>query len=204
MSRQLFRSRDDRMLAGVAGGLAELWDADPSVVRVVWAILVPFTGGFALLAYVIMALVVPEEDEEPVAYTQPAAASSSPSTPPASPSPSTPPAQPPPDGGTPKSADGGTPPVPLTASSAPSDWRSARREARAARRAARRDHRGGPGNIGVLIGALLVIAGIYFLVREYVPDIDLNWLWPAALIALGVVVLLAAFRRPPTDEGPSA
>jgi len=56
----------------------------------------------------------------------------------------------------------------------------------------------------VLIGALLVIAGIYFLVREYVPDIDLNWLWPAALIALGVVVLLAAFRRPPTDEGPSA
>ncbi len=204
MSRQLFRSRDDRMLAGVAGGLAELWDADPSVVRVVWAILVPFTGGFALLAYVIMALVVPEEDEEPVAYTQPAAASSSPSTPPASSSPSTPPAQPPPDGGTPKSADGGTPPVPLTASSAPSDWRSARREARAARRAARRDHRGSPGNIGVLIGALLVIAGIYFLVREYVPDIDLNWLWPAALIALGVVVLLAAFRRPPTDEGPSA
>ena len=218
MSRQLFRSRDDRMLAGVAGGLAELWDADPSVVRVVWAILVPFTGGFALLAYVIMALVVPEEDEEPVAdarqaaYAQPPAASSSPSTPPASSSPTTPPAQPPaggatpasPDGGTPTSADGGTPPVPLTTSSAPPDWRSARREARAARRAARRDNRGGPGNIGVLIGALLVIAGIYFLVREYVPEIDLNWLWPAALIALGVVVLLAAFRRPPTDEGPSA
>jgi uncharacterized membrane protein (DUF373 family) len=54
----------------------------------------------------------------------------------------------------------------------------------------------------VLIGTLLVIAGIYFLVREYIPDIDLNWLWPAALIALGVVVLLAAFRRPPTDATP--
>ena len=195
MTRRLFRSRDDRMLAGVAGGLAELWDADPSVVRVVWAILVPFTGGFALLAYVIMALVVPEEGEEPVAYAQPAAASSSPSTPPA---------QPPPGGATPASAEGGTPVVTLTASSAPPDWRSARQESRAARRAARRDHRGSPGNVGVLIGALLVIAGIYFLVREYVPDIDLNWLWPAALIALGVVVLLAAFRRPPTDEGPSA
>jgi phage shock protein C len=195
MTRRLFRSRDDRMLAGVAGGLAELWDADPSVVRVVWAILVPFTGGFALLAYVIMALVVPEEGEEPVASAQPAAAFSSPSTPPA---------QPPPGGATPASAEGGTPVVTLTASSAPPDWRSARQESRAARRAARRDHRGSPGNVGVLIGALLVIAGIYFLVREYVPDIDLNWLWPAALIALGVVVLLAAFRRPPTDEGPSA
>ncbi len=203
MTRKLFRSRDDRMLAGVAGGLAELWDADPSLVRVVWAILVPLTGGFALLAYVIMAFVVPEEDEEPVAYAQPAAASSSLSTPPA---------QSPPGGGTSAtadtgtsaSADGGAPAAPFTASSAPPDWRSARREARAARRAARRDRLGGPGNVGVLIGALLVIAGIYFLVREYVPDIDLNWLWPAALIALGVVVLLAAFRRPPSDEGPSA
>jgi phage shock protein C len=203
MSRRLFRSRDDRMLAGVAGGLAELWDADPSLVRVVWAILVPLTGGFALLAYVIMAFVVPEEDEEPVANAQPAAASSSASTSPA---------QPPPGGGTsasadtwtPASADGGTPAAPLTASSPPPDWRSARREARAARRAARRDRLGGPGNVGVLIGALLVIAGIYFLVREYIPEIDLNWLWPAALIALGVVVLLAAFRRPPGDEGPSA
>jgi len=97
MTRRLFRSRDDRMLAGVAGGLAELWDADPSVVRVVWAILVPFTGGFALLAYVIMALVVPEEGEEPVASAQPAAAFSSPSTPPA---------QPPPGGATPASAEG--------------------------------------------------------------------------------------------------
>jgi phage shock protein C len=203
MTRRLFRSRDDRMLAGVAGGLAELWDADSSLVRVVWAILVPLTGGFALLAYVIMALVVPEEEDEPVAYAQPAAASSSPSTAPA---------PPPPGGGTPASADtgtsasadGGTTSAPFTTSSAPPDWRSGRREARAARRAARRDHRGGPGNVGVLIGALLVIAGIYFLVREYVPDIDLNWLWPAALIALGVVVLLSAFRRPPGDDGPPA
>jgi phage shock protein C len=202
MSRRLFRSRDDRMLAGVAGGLAELWDADPSLVRVVWAILVPFTGGFALLAYVIMALVVPEEEDEPVTYAQPAAPSSSPPPPPPlSPT----------DVGTPAPAGGESPApvVPLAASSAPPDWRSARREARAARRAARRDHRGGPGSIGVLIGALLVVAGIYFLVREYIPDIDLNWLWPAALIALGVVVLLAAFRRPPTDapppdEGPPA
>jgi phage shock protein C len=194
MSRRLFRSRDDRMLAGVAGGLAELWDADPSLVRVVWAILVPFTGGFALLAYVIMALVVPEEEDEPVAYAQPAAPSSSAPPPPPAPT----------DVGTSAPAGGANPaPVtPLAASSPPRDWRSARHEARAARRAARRDRRGGSASIGVLIGALLVIAGIYFLVREYVPDIDLNWLWPAALIALGVVVLLAAFRRPPTDAPP--
>ncbi len=57
---RLYRSRDDRMLAGVAGGLAELWGADPSLVRIIWALLVFFTGGIALLVYIVMAIVVPE------------------------------------------------------------------------------------------------------------------------------------------------
>ena len=179
MNRRLFRSRDDRILAGVAGGLADLWDADPSLVRVVWVILVPLTGGFALLAYIVMAFVVPEEED--VA--------------PASPAMSTPPSA------AAGSAEGGDPTtVPPSPSVPPVDWRSARQEARAARRAARRNRYGGPGSAGVLIGALLVIAGVYFLVREYIPEIDLNWLWPAGLIALGVVVLLSAFRQPPGDS----
>ena len=58
---RLYRSRHDRMLAGVAGGLAEMWGADPSLVRVIWALLVVFTGGIALLVYIVMALVVPDE-----------------------------------------------------------------------------------------------------------------------------------------------
>lgn len=60
MSDHLFRSTTDRVLAGVAGGLAELWDLDPALVRVVWALLVPLTGGLALLAYIVLAIVVPE------------------------------------------------------------------------------------------------------------------------------------------------
>lgn len=58
---RLYRSRHDRMLAGVAGGVAEMWGADPSLVRVIWALLVIFTGGIALLVYIVMAFVVPEE-----------------------------------------------------------------------------------------------------------------------------------------------
>jgi phage shock protein C len=57
---RLYRSPDDRMLAGVAGGLAEMLDFDPSIVRVVWAVLVVLTGGIALLVYIVMAIVVPE------------------------------------------------------------------------------------------------------------------------------------------------
>src|SRR5919108_4895577 len=63
MGDRLYRSRRDRMIAGVAGGLAEMWDADPSLVRIIWALLVVFTGGIALLVYIVMAIVVPEEDE---------------------------------------------------------------------------------------------------------------------------------------------
>ena len=59
---RLYRSRHDRMLAGVAGGLAEMWDADPSLVRVIWALLVLFSGGIALVVYIVMAIVIPEDD----------------------------------------------------------------------------------------------------------------------------------------------
>lgn len=60
MAERLYRSRDDRMLAGVAGGLAANLDADPSIVRVAWVLLTILTGGIALVVYIVMAIVVPE------------------------------------------------------------------------------------------------------------------------------------------------
>ena len=47
------------MIAGVAGGVAEMLDADPSIIRIVWALLVFLTGGISLLVYIVMAIVVP-------------------------------------------------------------------------------------------------------------------------------------------------
>jgi phage shock protein C len=58
---RLYRSRDDRMIAGVAGGLAESLGLDPSLVRVAWVILALVTGGLLALVYVVMMFVVPEE-----------------------------------------------------------------------------------------------------------------------------------------------
>ena len=60
MDDRLYRSPDDRMIAGVAGGVAERLDADPSIIRIVWAVLIFLTGGLALLVYIVMAIVVPE------------------------------------------------------------------------------------------------------------------------------------------------
>lgn len=59
MSDRLYRSADDRMLGGVCGGLAERLDVDPSIIRIVWALLVLPTGLVALAAYGVMWLVVP-------------------------------------------------------------------------------------------------------------------------------------------------
>jgi len=55
------------MLAGVAGGVAEMLDIDPSLVRIVWAVLIVLTGGLAFLVYVVMAIVVPERPPGAVA-----------------------------------------------------------------------------------------------------------------------------------------
>jgi phage shock protein C len=63
---RLYRSRDDRMLFGVAGGMAEWMDLDPAIVRLVWALLI-LAGGVGLLLYIVAAIVIPEEPYVPVA-----------------------------------------------------------------------------------------------------------------------------------------
>ncbi len=63
MADRLYRSTAERMLAGVAGGLAQRFDTDPSIVRVIWAVSVFLTGGVTLLIYIVMAVVVPEAPE---------------------------------------------------------------------------------------------------------------------------------------------
>lgn len=56
--RKLMRSSTDRKIAGVCGGVAEYFDVDPTIVRVVW-LLVVLCGGTGLLLYVILWIVLP-------------------------------------------------------------------------------------------------------------------------------------------------
>jgi phage shock protein C len=73
--RKLYRSRTNRMVAGVCGGIAEYSNMDPTIVRVLLVVLAFVTGGFALLAYPILWMVVPETPQQPTAWN--------PTTPPA-------------------------------------------------------------------------------------------------------------------------
>ncbi len=57
--KRLLRSMDDRMVAGVCAGLANYFNLDPSLVRLLF-VLVFFLGGSALLIYLILWIVMPE------------------------------------------------------------------------------------------------------------------------------------------------
>jgi phage shock protein PspC (stress-responsive transcriptional regulator) len=65
MNRRLYRSTTDRVIAGVCGGLADLWGIDPSLLRIGWFVLIILTGGIFFLIYIVMAIVVPAGPPSP-------------------------------------------------------------------------------------------------------------------------------------------
>lgn len=72
MRERLYRSRKDKMVAGVAGGLAEYFDIDPVIVRIVFIAAALLTGtGF--IVYALLWMVVPYKDEVQNPVTEPAA-----------------------------------------------------------------------------------------------------------------------------------
>jgi phage shock protein PspC (stress-responsive transcriptional regulator) len=58
--KRLYRSRKNRMLGGVCGGIAEYFEIDPVIVRLI-AVALFFVGGSAILAYIIALIVIPYE-----------------------------------------------------------------------------------------------------------------------------------------------
>ena len=59
-TQKLYRSRDDRMIGGVCGGLGEFFGIDPTWMRLLFVLLTIF-GGSGVLVYLVMLLIVPEE-----------------------------------------------------------------------------------------------------------------------------------------------
>ena len=139
MRERLYRSRTERMFLGVAGGLGEWFDVDPSFVRIAF-VLLTVAGGAGILIYIARAIIVPERPE-------------------------------------------GTP----VRSGVTAEGTSTIGETAHIRH--RRDGRG-----AIIFGAILVIAGAWFLVRNAIPDLDLDRWWPAVLILIGLVLLVGSAR----------
>jgi len=66
-NKRLYRSRKDRIFAGVCGGLAEYFDIEPLIFRVVFLVLI-LGGGSGLLIYILLAIVVPNEPGDSVTF----------------------------------------------------------------------------------------------------------------------------------------
>ena len=60
--KKLYRSESDRMLGGVCGGIAEVYDFDPSLIRLITLFLV-LSAGSGLLVYIIAWIIIPSESE---------------------------------------------------------------------------------------------------------------------------------------------
>jgi phage shock protein C len=152
--RRLTRSRNS-VVGGVAAGVADWINADPALVRIAWALLVPLTGGAALLAYIVAWIVIPEAPAAPIvpAADDGDAANADPM----------------------RRDDAIAPPVAeqTDQSSAPVD----------------------EGRTALLVGGGLILLGLWFLVREYLPRIDWSFVWPLVLVAIGVLILVGSTRR---------
>jgi phage shock protein PspC (stress-responsive transcriptional regulator) len=183
----LFRSPTDRVIAGVAGGLAVWLNIDPSLVRLAWVLLAIFSGGIFVLVYIVMMIVVPLPPpgwapQRPAGGAPGGSWNSGGWT------------QPGPGGGWGQGggqgsgwAQGGTPPPAGGWSSPPSaaqGWTPP----------------SSSRNAGIVVGAVLIVLGAWFLVDRYV-SIDWSLVWPVAVIALGLGLMAVAIRRGQAGDG---
>jgi phage shock protein PspC (stress-responsive transcriptional regulator) len=60
--KRLYRSKKERMLGGVCAGLGEHFDIDPTVIRLVWAVITVISIGTGVLVYFLAWILIPEED----------------------------------------------------------------------------------------------------------------------------------------------
>ncbi len=58
--KKLYKSNQNKVIAGVCGGIAEYFDIDPTIIRLAW-VLFCLIGGSGVLGYIICALVIPSE-----------------------------------------------------------------------------------------------------------------------------------------------
>ncbi len=157
MERKLYRSRRERMISGVCGGIAEYFDVDPTLVRLVAVVVTLVSVGTAAIAYLVMTIVVPEEPlgsgegRGPAVVPPPVPPSGTQSFAQGAP----PPAAPPPPGYPPMTGPPPTPP--------------------------RRPTRG-----GITFGVVLVLVGLALLVGQFVPGLEFWRLWPLIIVAIGI------------------
>jgi phage shock protein C len=222
--RRLYRSRNDRILAGVAGGMAEYFGIDPTVVRLLWILSILF-GGFSILVYIILAFIVPLAPVgTPTWWGGPSgpvpAGAGYPGVPGQAPATEASGASEPAAAGVPSDAPAAAYPgwvgpgasSPAYAAPAGASYAGAGYAGSApayqgwapARPVAQPTSERRPGRTGLYVGIVLIVFGSFAAIAAIVPGIGGGMLWAGFIVALGVAFLAGAIRRdaPPPADGP--
>jgi hypothetical protein len=139
-------------------------------VRVGWALLILVSGGLFLLLYIVMALVVPLRT---AGIGWAAAMAGGPSAPLGA-------------DGAPEPGSGGTMPPAGPPNGSPY-WPH--------RHTRRHDNNG-----ALVVGLILIVAGAYFLARQYIPALNWSLIWPLIVIGGGLLLILVAIGRGRSDS----
>ncbi len=174
MSKRLYRSRENRMVSGVAGGLSEYFDVDPVIVRALFLI-TTLGGGTGLIAYIVLWIIVPlrpyQFSDPNYDYTGKSKKSE----------------------GTEVSDEDDSNPQNdniYENYSANSGIHNEYRE----------DNTREKNNSKLVFGAILVIIGILFLLDNVFVFMSFNHLWPIALVLLGAFMLYQAMSNKEKGE----
>ena len=62
MAKRLYKIEEGKKVCGVCGGIAEYFDIDPTIVRLIWG-LAAFCAGTGILAYIVTAIILPSKSE---------------------------------------------------------------------------------------------------------------------------------------------
>lgn len=63
MPKRLYKIEEGKKLDGVCGGIAEYFNIDPTLVRLVWALITLCSGGVGLIGYLVCAIIMPKKSE---------------------------------------------------------------------------------------------------------------------------------------------
>lgn len=61
VKKKLYRSKKERMIGGVCGGIGKFLEIDPTVVRVIWAFMTVLSIGVGIIAYILAWIIIPEK-----------------------------------------------------------------------------------------------------------------------------------------------
>ena len=175
---RLFRSESDRMISGVAGGIAEIVKIDPTLVRLLWVLIALVTSGVGLLAYLAMWVIVPPRS---VADARAAA-----------------------EAGPKQAVDQSDPPAPAATATGAGESQGTAEPSAAVAPPPAKAGRAPRSNTPIIAGVMLIVTGALFLVDNLVPfdywsfigdavGLTLDY-WPIFLIAAGAILLFSRLR----------